>query len=207
MKGPRHFIFSLLISVLIGFLHVEAAGNGIINTSTADFDMAVKAPVVSTKVSAAVARHMETIRQGFTSKNFKTSGFGNELVVLVTIPASQLFSPNGSELTYDRSRPLEYFHYALKHPEYYRLVVAVHADDTGDDDYSLGLTTKRVSAIKQVFDALVENDDVRPNVSYFALGNKRYLNSNSTMNERAANRRVEIYIIPTAKVIDNIMAR
>ncbi|MCH5220143.1 MAG: OmpA family protein [Muribaculaceae bacterium] len=201
-------IRAILIFALVSLstLHSWASSNSGIADDAARFESMVMAPAVSQKASAALARHIETIREGFASKHFNATKVNNQPIVKITIPASEFFAPNSASLDNAAYERLMYFRHALTHPEYYRLVVAVHTDDTGDDQYSQSITEARAQAIKHGFDKIATDANVKPNVSYFALGKQLALNHNSTMTERATNRRIEVYIIPTNKVIDNILA-
>ncbi|MBP3589614.1 MAG: OmpA family protein, partial [Muribaculaceae bacterium] len=77
---------------------------------------------------------------------------------------------------------------------HYKVLVAVHADDTGDDAYSDALTEARANAVDDLLWQLAGRDDT--NVVIYGLGKDEPLNDNTTRTDRRANRRIEFYIVP-----------
>ena len=158
-------------------------------------------PAISSKHSAAIKRHIETIRKKYTEKGLNTEVKRGGEVLLVTLPTDSLFVPNGEELLPQAYSLLNYFKQAINHPESYRIVVAVHTDDTGDKQYSYAITQRRAEVILNFFNRIVDEDIVTPNIDYYWLGRDDFKVPNNTMKNRSANRRVEIYIVPEAHII------
>lgn len=165
------------------------------------FDENINTPAISSKHSRAVVRHIESIRKKFAEKGLDTKTIRNGEVLVVTIQADQLFSPNETELTTGGRAKLNYFRQAINYPESYRIVVAVYADDTADSQYSENLTRERANAVKAEFQKIAEGILV-PNIDYYWFKNTRFLFPNNSIANRAKNRRVEFYIVPEAHIIE-----
>lgn len=124
--------------------------------------------------------------------------FRNKEVLLVTIPAHLLFAPNMTELRRDAGDYLAPIRRYLKDPDMYRVMLVMHTDNTGLDLYREQLTTDRVNAVFDWFDE--SGADTRYLFSY-SLGDDMPLKSNDSMDNRDKNRRLEIYLVPGEKMV------
>lgn len=125
--------------------------------------------------------------------------FRNKEVLLVTIPAHLLFAPNMTELRKDAGDYLSPIRRYLKDPDMYRVMLVMHTDNTGSEPYREQLTTDRVNA---VFDWFEESgSDTRYLFSY-SLGDDMPLRQNDSMDNRDKNRRLEIYLLPGNKMVE-----
>lgn len=125
--------------------------------------------------------------------------FRNKEVLLVTIPAHLLFAPNMTELRKDAGDYLSPIRRYLKDPDMYRVMLVMHTDNTGSEPYREQLTTDRVNA---VFDWFEESgSDTRYLFSY-SLGDDMPLRQNDSMDNRDKNRRLEIYLLPGKKMVE-----
>lgn len=119
-------------------------------------------------------------------------------VIIVTIPAGQLFEPNDTCVTSLGKISLKPLLRYLKNPGFYKMLLVMHSDNTGSDRYTLELTRSRVNA---VFDWFDENGSVDFVVPY-ALGATDPINGNDSMDNRKNNRRLEIYLVPNSVMIN-----
>lgn len=125
--------------------------------------------------------------------------YRNKEVLLVTIPAHLLFAPNMTELRKGASDYLAPIKRYLKEPDMYRVMLVMHTDNTGSESYREQLTTDRVNA---VFDWFEESgSDTRYLFSY-SLGDDMPLRPNDSMDNRDKNRRLEIYLLPGKKMVE-----
>lgn len=126
--------------------------------------------------------------------------FRNKEVLLVTIPASYLFSPNDTVLSpgaYEYLSPIKRY---LKDPGMYRVLLVMHTDNTGSEAYRDKLTISRVNSVFDWFDN--SGADTRYLFSY-AMGDEQPLREgNNSLADRAANRRLEIYLVPGKKMLE-----
>lgn len=157
---------------------------------------------LSQSASRSVSRHMESIRKKFEEKGLVTQAVRNNEVIKITIPASDLFGPNETMLKTGADKILGYFRQAVNHPESYRILVAVYADDTGDAQYSTALTKERAMNVAASLRRLATSQNTKPNIDYYWFGNTEFAVPNTTMTNRAKNRRVEIYLVPEKHIIE-----
>ena len=118
-------------------------------------------------------------------------------VIIITIPAGQLFAPNDTVLSDMGKKSIEPFLGYLKSEGLYKMLLVMHHDNTGSDRYILNLTKARVNAI---YDWISKNASVEFVVPY-ALGSIEPLVENNSVANRKFNRRLEIYLVPEVGMI------
>ena len=125
--------------------------------------------------------------------------YRNKEVLLVTIPAHLLFGPNKTELRGSAETYLQPLKRYLKDPDMYRVILVMHTDNTGSPQYREDITVERVNS---VFDWFSENcPDTRYLFSY-ALADDMPLIPNNSMENRDKNRRLEVYLVPGEKMLE-----
>lgn len=128
----------------------------------------------------------------FKQSNYDVEIMRDDEVIVITIPASQLFDPNDTVLNKLGEEQLKPFLRMLNNPGFYKLLLVMHSDNTGSSEYTLNLTRQRVNAI---FDWFEENGSVDYVVPY-ALGETDPIVDNNSVESRKTNRRLEIFLIP-----------
>lgn len=133
-------------------------------------------------------------RNGCTVETYR-----NKEVLLVTIPASKLFLPNESSLRGEASALLAPLKRYLKDPDMYRVLLVMHTDNTGSEKYREQLTGERSVA---VFDWFVkEGCDTRFLFPY-SYADELPLVENNSFSNRDRNRRLEVYLMPGTKMLE-----
>lgn len=128
----------------------------------------------------------------------KVEAFRNKEVLLITIPAHLLFDPNDTELKSSASEYLTPIKRYLKEPDMFRVMLVMHTDNTGSEEYRDRLTVERVNSVFDWF------EDSGVNTKYlfsYALGDEMPLKPNDSMENRRQNRRLEIYLVPGTKMV------
>ncbi len=125
--------------------------------------------------------------------------FRNKEVLLVTIPAHLLFGPNMTDLSPKAGEYLAPIRRYLKNPDTYRVMLVMHTDNTGSEPYRDQLTADRVNA---VFDWFEESGSNTTYLFSYALGDDMPLKPNDSMDNRDRNRRLEIYLVPGTKMVE-----
>lgn len=128
----------------------------------------------------------------------KVEAFRNKEVLLITIPAHLLFEPNDTELRAGASDYLSPIKRYLKEPDMFRVLLVMHTDNTGSDEYRENLTVERVNSVFDWF------EDTGANTKYlfsYALSDSMPLKPNDSMENRRQNRRLEIYLVPGPKMV------
>ena len=133
-----------------------------------------------------------------TSINGATvSTMRNGEVLKVAIPASLLFLPNDTTLISKPETALGPV-LVLMREGMTDLVITGHSDNTGSAAYLENLTAKRAQA---VFDWYAGNGIANKYMSFYAYGDSQPLYDNDSMENRSANRRITLYIIPNEEMI------
>lgn len=128
-----------------------------------------------------------------TGCNIET--YRNREVIIITIPAALLFPPNSTELLESASVYLDPLQRYLnpQAPDRYRVLLVMNTDNTGSTAYTDNLSLNRVESIYEYLDDLgVDTRYLFPT----AAGATDPLKPNDTVENRAANRRLEVYLIP-----------
>ena len=133
----------------------------------------------------------------FKKSNYDVEIMRDDEVIVITIPASQLFDPNDTVLNDVGKERLKPFLRMLKNPGFYKMLLVMHSDNTGSEMYTLNLTRQRVNA---VFDWIEEYGSVDYVVPY-ALGDTDPIVDNNSVENRKRNRRLEIYLVPEKTMI------
>lgn len=136
----------------------------------------------------------------YNSKNESmVETFRNKEVLVITIAASKLFGPNETGLSKEAASMLAPLKRYLKDPDMYRVLLVMHTDNTGSEKYREQITEERSTAL---FDWFVkEGCDTRYLFSY-AYGDEMPLVENNSLNNRAKNRRLEVYLVPGKKMLE-----
>lgn len=163
-------------------------------------DENINTPAVPGKHSPAIVRHIDGLINYFKKLNITAQPKRKGEVACVIIEADKLFNPNDTALTEKADRILKHFESIVKMPQMYKLVILGHADDTGDDTYSDYLTEVRANAVDEYLENLAGPQTVANIIPYgMSFEEPRY--KNNSFENRSLNRRIEIYIIPEAKLI------
>lgn len=127
--------------------------------------------------------------------------YRNGEVIIITIPARLLFVPNSDELIDGADqwlKPLKKYAMTSK-PDYFRMLLVMHTDNTGSPTYTDNLSLARVD---RVFEEMEELDFDTSYIFPTAAGASDPLYPNNTIQGRSDNRRLEIYLIPGKGMID-----
>lgn len=137
--------------------------------------------------------------------------YRNKEVIILTIPTDRLFAPNSTELAKSADALLTPLKRYMKAgaEDMYRVLLVMHTDNTGSEAYTDKLSMDRAAS---VFNWFTENgcntDYLFPRARGASEPNRTsgeltdILRANNTMEKRAANRRLEIYLIPGEKMSD-----
>ena len=191
------FKIAMILSMVVLCLSAWASKPDVAKTQKLTLEQNIATPQVKSSQRSSLQKRMNGIVDYFKQRNLAAELVRNGEVVLVTIPASAVFPPNGASIGYEAGKLFDNFGDAIKKGDEFRLVVAVYTDDTGDATYSKQLTDKRIEALKNAFGATASIVGVvNPNINYYSMGNTSMKYPNSTIEGRALNRRIEVYVIP-----------
>ena len=125
--------------------------------------------------------------------------FRKKEVILITIPAHNLFAPNSSDLSEGAAKYLAPIKRYMKEPDMFRVLLVMHTDNTGSAQYRDNITADRVDAVTSWFEE--QGADTSFTFSY-AFGDESPLVPNTSYENRDKNRRLEVYLMPGAKMLE-----
>ena len=131
--------------------------------------------------------------------NCNIEAFRKKEVILITIPASNLFAPNSADLLEGADKYLTPIKRYMKDPDMFRVLLVMHTDNTGSSQYRDNITADRVDAVTSWFEE--QGADTSFTFSY-AFGDESPLVPNTSYENRDKNRRLEIYLMPGAKMLE-----
>lgn len=208
----RSLICRILCAALLLFTAAEATADKKNKNSEAtvtDIHSLTKAeniatPAVPEKQHKPIADYMLREAQNILKQGYKVETERQGEVVVVTIPASDLFVPNSTRLEVSGQKLIEPFSAYLKTPNRFKVILAMHSDDTGSRSYLEQLTTARMQAVK----TFLEKRSANPGqIAAYAVADDEPVCANSNIANRARNRRLEIYIIPDEELINQVKKR
>ncbi len=124
--------------------------------------------------------------------------FRKKEVILITIPAHLLFAPNSTELLSGAATYLSPIKRYMKDSDMFRVLLVMHTDNTGSEEYRENITGDRVDAVTSWFE---ENGADTSYTFSYAFGDEQPLVPNTSMENRSKNRRLEIYLMPGEKML------
>lgn len=166
----------------------------------ANIEENIAEPAVQPKHSVAVAAAMNNLLRTLRNAGYSSETVRSGEVVLVTVPAARLFAPNAVTLSDGASAVLAPLVPYIKRTDNYKIVIAMHSDNTGDELYAERLTADRVNAVDEYFFKACGNNDT--GIIPYGLGSDEPVAPNTGIANREKNRRLEIYFIPTETFID-----
>lgn len=157
-------------------------------------------PAVPVKKHTAVVEQMNLLARSLSGRRVeKVETLREGEVVVATIGSDLLFAPNDTLLRAEAQQLLKPYANLLADAGRYKLVVVTHTDNTGSEYYTDLISEARLHAVVA---ALTKSPTSLGTVVPYALGASEPLAPNNSMANRAANRRVEIYIVPDRQLID-----
>jgi outer membrane protein OmpA-like peptidoglycan-associated protein len=159
-------------------------------------------PVIPSKSKSTIVTFMQYLSKSLKAADLKVEPMRNDEVLHIVMPCSDLFAPNAIELKASGKEKLSTLKSVVANPKLYKVLVAVHTDDTGDAEYADSITESRATSIDRCLFEVSGGIDT--GVIPYGLGRDEPLTDNSSIELRAKNRRVEFYIIPTLALVDKL---
>jgi outer membrane protein OmpA-like peptidoglycan-associated protein len=151
-----------------------------------------RAVLTHTSPSSTDEGELETLRNRLSETIPQVEVSRTDLGILINI-GEILFKFDSAELTQTADRDLDNIVAVLKDYTDRKVRVIGHTDSTGTDAYNLSLSLRRA---RRTADGLEQRDSsLRGRVTYVGMGEKNPIATNSTVQGRQLNRRVEILIL------------
>lgn len=184
-------IRSIVLYMFIGLISIAALAQD----SELTLEEHINTPAISSRRHPEVVARANHIVAKLRKSGFRTSTLRNGEVVMATLPCDTLFAANSITPKREAVKRLQPLSGIVEQSDRYKMLVAVHADDSGDDAYSDMLTEARANAIDDILWQLAGHDE-DTNVVIYGLGADEPIHTNDTRRNRRENRRVEFYIVP-----------
>ncbi|MDO4770590.1 OmpA family protein [Porphyromonas sp.] len=123
----------------------------------------------------------------------------NGEVIRVTFDSGILFATNSSTLSAASRTALIRFAQNMNENPDTDIRIVGHTDITGRHEYNMTLSKKRADS---VYNHLINNGVAPARMISIGMGPDEPVADNATVQGRAQNRRVEVYILPNAKMIE-----
>lgn len=163
-------------------------------------EQALELPAVPSKASAYVKNYMKREAQALHKLGYKVETMRKGEIVIVTIPTDKLFGPNATELLPSAASELKNFLPYFRKVDKFKVVLAMHTDDSGSDTYLETLCSERILSLYDYFDTNATNTD---SLVGYPIAASDPLVENNSRAHRSTNRRLEIYIMPGTALIQD----
>lgn len=203
----RLYLYRFLIIVLslIALNHLNAQNNKMTSSQskaedvmTLDFDKNLNIPKIKDKYKSNIIAHQKKLGEQFIKQGYKVETIRKGEVLIISIPAHDLFASNNISLLESASIQLQPI-LSLAKNKMYKLLVAMHSDDTGSEQYQEMLTNNRIVA---VYEWIKDNAHNTTAIVPYAMGNSEPIEPNNSRVNRQKNRRLEIYVVPAEQMIE-----
>lgn len=171
-----------------------------IEQSEMEFEQNLRYPEVKSKYHNSIVEHQSKVGKSLRNLGIQVETIRKGEILVITIPAQQLFEANKTELSKLAVKKLEPVFSLLKTPGFYKFLIAMHSDNTGNSLYSENLTADRAVAIT---DWAVSNGYPSSDIIPYSMGETSPIVPNNSMSNRATNRRLELYIVPNTLMINS----
>lgn len=168
-----------------------------------DFEPNLATPAVPLKVKDAVVKRVRATAESLRRKA-TVDLMRDDEVIVVTIPTDHLFMPNDTLLSPDAEGALAPLPDVMKDPMMYKVVLAMHTDDTGSELYRDELSSARLNSVYDWFMTRMDSGALSEQLIIipFSMAGFMPVTDNDTRAHRSENRRLEVYLVPGPKMID-----
>lgn len=163
-----------------------------------ELEQNILTPAVGKSEHQAVSKYMKRIGLDLAKKGYTVDMMRDDEVVVITLPTDDLFLPNDTLLAPSAPGKFGPVISLLHNPEMFKVVYTVHTDNTGSPQYNMYLSHERNNSIYDWMLTQISEDLI---VIPYEMGDTDPIMGNDSRAGRAANRRVEIYLIPGPKMI------
>lgn len=171
-----------------------------VDISELTLDETLMVPEVPEKQKNYIRTAMKREAQSLQKMGYKVETMRRGEVVIATIPADRLFAPNDTMLMASADAALKPFLSYFRTHGKFKVILAMHSDNTGSDSYLYDLTEKRIVSLYNYFDTKAAQTDM---LQGYPMADSEPMAgmTNNSMEGRRANRRLEIFIVPGPMLI------
>ena len=173
----------------------DASQEQLVDLSELTLDETLMLPDVPAKQKAYIEAYMKREAQALHKLGYKVETTRKGEVIIATVPADELFAPNDTTLLPTADARLKPFLPYFRTHGKFKVILAMHSDDTGSDTYLYNLTEQRIVSLYNYFDTHAAQTDM---LQGYPMADSEPVKDtpNTTRKGRRTNRRLEIYIVP-----------
>ena len=168
-----------------------------------DLEENISTPKIGNNQKPIIQAFQQAQAKKLTEKKITVELMRQGEVIVSTIENDALFAPNDTVLKPSGLTRLKPFLAFLSIPGMYKILLVMHSDDTGSQEYTYSLTEKRVNAI---YDWFEKEASIVSDIVPYAMGDSEPLLPNNSRKNRYTNRRLEIYLVPGRYMISQAKA-
>ncbi len=167
-----------------------------------DFAPNIATPAVPAEIAGIVSRKVKDAASKLRNKA-KIELMRNDQVFVATVPTDDLFLPNDTMLSDRADALLKPLLAPIRDPMMYKVVLAMHTDDTGSELYRDELSSARLNSVYDWMMTQVDAGTISDQLIIipFSMGSVMPLEPNDSRTRRSHNRRLEVYYIPGPALI------
>jgi len=160
--------------------------------------------VVGGAAGALIGNKMDKQKKELEAiKDAQVESVNDGQAIKVTFDSGILFATNSSSLNQNSKSALTQFANSLKnHPDTDVQIIG-HTDSSGNDNINIPLSKERAASVQSF---LIGQGIVNSRLAADGLGSSQPVADNSTSAGRTLNRRVEVFILPNVKMIQEAEA-
>ncbi|MCM1028271.1 MAG: hypothetical protein NC342_01860 [Pseudoflavonifractor sp.] len=168
-----------------------------------DFEPNLLTPIVPDAEKAAIRHYMSAVAKKLKGP-FEIELMRDGEVMVLTIPTDRIFLPGDTLLDESVERVFKPLLPMMSSPTEYKVIAAIHTDDTGNARYQEEFSQKRCESLNAFISELIDDGLVHPDIVFipYAIGGDDPVTDNDTWRHRAQNRRLELYFIPGPSLIE-----
>lgn len=190
----------IIIILLAAIMPLTAMSQATDDALELTFAQNLETPEVPKKAKEYVRIHMDQLRRNLAKNGLDVKTVRNGEVLQVTIPCEVLFGIGSIELKQSAVNELHKLGAVVRDPLKYKVVIGVHTDDTGDEQYADSISAARANALDDGLWQIAGEIDT--NVIPYGIGKDEPLAPNTSRVNRARNRRAEFFIIPETGLLE-----
>ncbi len=191
-------VFILIGIYLLSDNSILAASDSSEDVAAIDFEQNLEIPAIKEKYKAAIIIHQKKIGEQYYKQGYKVETTRKGEVLIISIPAHLLFDQNGIDISPKAAEQLSPI-LSLAQNKQYKLLLSMHSDNTGSEQYTDDLTNNRIIAVLEWFK---ENGTNLTVIVPYAMGQSEPLLPNNSKANRQINRRLEIFVVPNELMIN-----
>ena len=178
----------------------DSSQEQLVDLSELTLEETIMLPDVPSKQTSYIKGYMKREAQALQKMGYKVETTRKGEVVIATIPADELFAPNDTLLMASAADKLKPFLPYFRTHGQFKVIPAMHSDDTGFDDHLYSPTEKRIVSLYDYFDRHAAQTDM---LQGYPMADSDPIKDTSygSASERRANRRLEIFIVPGPMLI------